>query len=632
VARKTTRRTASLRDTIMSDAGDGPILGPDDSIPVLLSPGTTWQCKTGGKCLMPARCNIAAECLIPDPETLGAILDEAFARYATDTAYTSAPFIETYTGRAFWPLEPKVEDVTIIDIAHHLSNQCRYSGATENFYCPVMDEKILTADLKWVPAGDMKPGTGLVGFDEYPFDVGSCGDKRRRYRHSVVTAFSPVKRRVIRMEMADGSTVRAASDHPWLAMSAAHGRNQHWLTASEISNAVSAGQDRFLHQFIKPWTESTEREAGWLAGVYDGEGTLVTGRGIKLSVAQNPGAVLQRIEEALKQFGFDYHIAGKNSKCKQINLRGGWQEAARLLGAFRPTRLLKKFEAALISGAFTTQFEGREDPLRVVKCFEEDEEWCAGIETSTKTYLCGGYGAHNSTAQHCCLLENYVAKKKASVLDRLQILMHDSAETYLVDIPRPVKQFMPEYRKWDYRITTVVREWLGLSGVPVPSWQDEYDSRICVDEHEQVTSNSLDWGDDWKKPLGITISPWSPRVAEQQFLMRYADLMLKLTGQHQYLRSGWGIPTHAMFQEFPFKSESSDVLDGPVDEHVVTDLIEVDVRGHVGRVKLRSPNGMMIRDTRAGSYPRPAWKWIHGRFELLTPTSDLPILETMSPT
>ena len=338
---------------------------PDDSIPVLLSPGKSWQCKTG-RCLMPARCGCASECLIPDPETLGAILDEAFTRYATDTSYKAPAFIETYTGRAFWPLEPKVEDVSIIDIAHHLSNQCRYSGATESFYC---------------------------------------------------------------------------------------------------------------------------------------------------------------------------------------------------------------------------------------------------------------------TAQHCCLLENYAAKKNASVLDRLQILTHDAPETYLVDIPRPVKQFMPEYRKWDHQINVVVRSWLGLDGVPIPSWQDEYDSRIVVDEHEQALSNSLDWGHDARNPLGIAISPWSPKVSEQQFLMRYADLMLKLTGRHQYLRSGWGVPTHAMFKEFPFKSESSDMPEGPTDERVITDLMEVDIRGNVGRVRLRSPNGMLIRDTRAGSYPRPAWKFIHGKFELLTPASNSPLLE-----
>jgi hypothetical protein len=41
--------------------------------------------------------------------------------------------------------------------------------------------------------------------------------------------------------------------------------------------------------------------------------------------------------------------------------------------------------------------------------------------------------------------------------------------------------------------------------------------------------------------------------------------------------------------------------------------------GGVGRVKLRSEDGMLIRDTAAGRMPRPAWKWVHGKFSILVP-------------
>lgn len=43
-------------------------------------------------------------------------------------------WITTYTGGQFWPLEPKVEDVDIRDIAHHLSLACRWSGACKQHY------------------------------------------------------------------------------------------------------------------------------------------------------------------------------------------------------------------------------------------------------------------------------------------------------------------------------------------------------------------------------------------------------------------------------------------------------------------------------------------------------------------
>lgn len=43
-------------------------------------------------------------------------------------------WIQTYTGKQFWPLEPRIEDIDIRDIAHALSNLCRFAGHVEQFY------------------------------------------------------------------------------------------------------------------------------------------------------------------------------------------------------------------------------------------------------------------------------------------------------------------------------------------------------------------------------------------------------------------------------------------------------------------------------------------------------------------
>ncbi len=43
-------------------------------------------------------------------------------------------WIETYTGKKFWPLDPRPEDVCIEDIAHALSNTCRYNGHCKHFF------------------------------------------------------------------------------------------------------------------------------------------------------------------------------------------------------------------------------------------------------------------------------------------------------------------------------------------------------------------------------------------------------------------------------------------------------------------------------------------------------------------
>lgn len=43
-------------------------------------------------------------------------------------------WIQTFTGKKFWPLEPDPADVDIHDIAHALSNLCRYTGHSSQFY------------------------------------------------------------------------------------------------------------------------------------------------------------------------------------------------------------------------------------------------------------------------------------------------------------------------------------------------------------------------------------------------------------------------------------------------------------------------------------------------------------------
>ncbi len=42
--------------------------------------------------------------------------------------------LHTFTGKKFYPLDPKAEDISIVDIAHGLSNVCRYGGQCKEFY------------------------------------------------------------------------------------------------------------------------------------------------------------------------------------------------------------------------------------------------------------------------------------------------------------------------------------------------------------------------------------------------------------------------------------------------------------------------------------------------------------------
>lgn len=64
-------------------------------------------------------------------------------------------WMQTYTGRKFWPLDPRPEDFDIEDIAHSLSMNCRYNGHCIKFYsvaehsCHLFDAFQSKEDKKW---------------------------------------------------------------------------------------------------------------------------------------------------------------------------------------------------------------------------------------------------------------------------------------------------------------------------------------------------------------------------------------------------------------------------------------------------------------------------------------------------
>ena len=67
-------------------------------------------------------------------------------------------WILTSHSRRFWPLDPTLGEVFIDDIAHALSQQCRFTGHTRSFYS-VAQHSVLVASL--APAGE-NPLWGLL--------------------------------------------------------------------------------------------------------------------------------------------------------------------------------------------------------------------------------------------------------------------------------------------------------------------------------------------------------------------------------------------------------------------------------------------------------------------------------------
>lgn len=124
-----------------------------------------------------------------------------------------------------------------------------------------------------------------------------------------------------------------------------------------------------------------------------------------------------------------------------------------------------------------------------------------------------------SVAEHCLHVSRYVPQEFALIG-----LLHDASEAYLVDIPRPVKRFMPEYKVAEKALEAVIAERFGLQ-FPWPSDVMDIDNRILLDERAQlISAPPIPWGVDGLEPAGVTVLGLSPKEAEEEFLGRFLEL------------------------------------------------------------------------------------------------------------
>lgn len=126
-----------------------------------------------------------------------------------------------------------------------------------------------------------------------------------------------------------------------------------------------------------------------------------------------------------------------------------------------------------------------------------------------------------SVAEHSVHISNAVPPEAA-----LWGLLHDAPECYLVDLPSPVKQGIPEYRRYERRLMSVIAERFGLP-MPEPPIVKEYDHRILHNERRDLMRHGiLDWYLVGEPIPDLEIQAWTPAEGYDRFMSRF----LQLTG------------------------------------------------------------------------------------------------------
>lgn len=262
-------------------------------------------------------------------------------------------------------------------------------------YCVAPTERILTADLRWVPCGELVEGDRLLAFDEEPAADVRC----RRWRFSTVTYSKPARQECVRVVLENGDDVVCTADHPWLADREDNNRGgarRSWVRADRLLTDAP-----YVLKQLNTWEPATSYDAGWVAGMFDGEGCIArsgTSRGVSwnLNIAQKMGPTADRVVDLLQRHGFPLGVhGGRPDGMRHISVTGGLSEALRALGTFRPVRLLQNFQA-LDAKATPCVRAQRRTRVKVVAVEPVGFRDIQSISTSTGTYVGEGYLMHNT--------------------------------------------------------------------------------------------------------------------------------------------------------------------------------------------------------------------------------------------
>ena len=363
-------------------------------------------------------------------------------------------------------------------------------------YCAAPHHKVLTTDLEWKPLGDIKAGETIYGFDE--FATGT-----RKFKTAEVLAADPATADLYRVTLGTGRTFDVTSDHVWLARK--YGTSQwHWVSTCDLDGRYE------VCQASPVWDTATGYEAGWLAGILDGEGHISKpGKkqgGIQLAFAQNPGQVLDRATGILDRFNVPYSVHNTNHGCMSVLIRGTSFEKAALIGSLGAGRLIDNTSPEMFG---RVQQNGTPCENRIVSVEPIGRGEIVMVKTTTNTMLLDGYAHHN-----CHYFYNpNTGKPYGGLADtRLKNIGHSFVMGHQQGLQMAMRSFLGERQ----RAIVAGSCYLHDETYRGPQANDEWRGILVLHEVEdgdfdimEVSLNYLSW-----RYTGKPVSEWMTGVVE----------------------------------------------------------------------------------------------------------------------
>lgn len=126
--------------------------------------------------------------------------------------------------------------------------------------------------------------------------------------------------------------------------------------------------------------------------------------------------------------------------------------------------------------------------------------------------------AFYSVAEHSIHVSRIVPPK-----DALAGLLHDAAEAYITDLPRPVKRFMADYKEVERQVERALATAFGLD-FPWSAAIKQADDGMLAAEAEQLMAPPPTAWILPQPPAAVRIVGFAPSAAEERFLARFTEI------------------------------------------------------------------------------------------------------------
>jgi len=326
-----------------------------------------------------------------------------------------------------------------------------YDMALDSEYCVAPETNVLTDDLRWVQAGSLKEGDGLIAYDENPGGDPSHPSRFRQWRHAFVEKTQTIIRPCYRIHMADGTEIVASAEHRWLVDI---GNELVWRETDKLvtkyHNKVSKTR---IVKLTDVWEEDTSWGGGYLAAAFDGEGWLsqihrkeCNGILFNVGYAQRDNVMADVVLDLAASKGYrlttNDDFSDENG-CRQYRVSGLRRDALKFLGNIRPRRLLESFDPTMLGTL-------RQRESIAVEAIEYvGERPVIGLKTNTGTFIAEGFASHNSFQrpgikhmQWIC--EHYMP---ALGLAPITVMVPNGSDLALQVIPYPFADDNPDVAK-----------------------------------------------------------------------------------------------------------------------------------------------------------------------------------------